>query len=118
MSNKTNGAVNRYIVSLNPSTRLFSGDVFTIQFPPSILLPDILDCSVDGGSYVLQLSCAKLVDQQVRYTFIDVDSSHEPGTTLLINMGGVRNPISLRPTAPFDKMALLATGLYPMADYK
>ena len=62
MTNSTNGATSDYVVSVTPMTSVFTGDVFTIRFPPEIIIPSILECSRHEDSYILEITCTRAVN--------------------------------------------------------
>jgi hypothetical protein len=93
--NKTNGAITDYKVSFKPTVPLLHNDIFTVFFPPEIVVPrdplcsadkclTSITCSGELGKIIVQFSepCAEL-DVEVAFT-----------------LSGIKNPPSLIPSSP------------------
>ena len=98
-TNKTNGAESRYIITIVPSTLIVDGDIFSVTFPPEIMLPSWLDCSTDYYQMILALECQRIEDSTVQFKLAQVDNTllrQEVEFNLILENG--LNSASLRPT--------------------
>lgn len=119
MQNRTNGAYGDYIISVTPASTVYTDDVFTIKFPPEIVLDEIPECSRHTDSYILEIECVKYDDQLVEFTFIGVDTAAAAdGDSFSLTIHNARNPLSLRPTGAFSEIYMSAAGLYNMSIYE
>jgi len=103
VENQTNGAITTYLITITPSTQVHSFDVFTIDFPEQLMLPFGMHCGsrsqLLGGA-----TCIKIGDRRVEITLLDVSKELTSGKAFTVEVVGVKNAPSLRPTSAFENM--------------
>ena len=60
MSNLTNGAITSYTLQIVSTTSIHGGDLFTIQFPPEIIVPLGVKCKSGNIATVTALDCNRM----------------------------------------------------------
>lgn len=102
-----NGAITSYIISVVPSTKVEPGDLLEIQFPPEVALPVTMDCEIasDSKLFIYEIDCFKKDDSMVQILLKETSKFLIAGTGFQIYVNNVRNPVSLRPTSSYSKIA-------------
>jgi len=106
MANKTNGVRTQYTIMITPSTQVHDYDVFTIEFPEELSLPDAMECGTADPELVLAVSCTN-PDRPGGTVEIELTSVSEnlvEGTAFRLTVDDVQNAPSTAPTSDFTSM--------------
>jgi len=103
VQDKTNGAITTYFIKITPSTQVHSFDIFTIDFPKELMLPFGMHCG-SLSDLVGDATCIKIGERRVEITLLDVSKELTSGIEFELEVVGVKNAPSLRPTSPFTNM--------------
>jgi len=104
VEDKRNGAITNYIIKITPSTQVHNFDVFTIDFPKELVLPDpSTKCGhtiARGNKEMCCRSLSKLVGnvpchrannqgQRVEITLLEVSKELKSGKVFAVMLEGV-----------------------------
>ena len=106
MANKTNGVRTQYTIMITPSTQVHDDDVFTIEFPEELNLPDEMHCGTADPGLVLAVSCTN-PDRPGGTVEIELTTVSEDlleGTAFRLTVDDVQNAPSRAPTGDFQSI--------------
>lgn len=102
----TNGASTTYTIRVIPSSYIYTGDQFQIEFPKELRLNPNIVCDVGAASraYMRKISCLRVGTRGVHFLILDMSTDFKPGIVLEFTVSLVINAISLRPTSSFKNI--------------
>jgi len=110
MANLTNGAITSYTLQIVSTTLIQNGDLFTIRFPPEILVPLGVTCASGDTAKATALACSRMKENSVQIVLGQVDENRRgqaAGAPLVFLIHGVQNAPSLRPSKSFTDMVFI-----------
>ena len=75
MANLTNGAITSYTLQIVSTTLIQNGDLFTIRFPPEILVPLGVTCASGDTAKATALACSRMKENSVQIVLGQVDEN-------------------------------------------
>ena len=106
MSNKTNGAITKYTISMVPSTIIKDGDLIDIVFPKELVLPFEIKCS-STSEFVISFTCTNLQANKVQFKLTELNPTLKIGDEITLSVDNVQNSVSLRPSSSFKNITII-----------
>lgn len=106
VEDETNGAETMYSIQVKPSSLIYSGDLFQIEFPEQIGLSANIVCGIGDliESPLRKISCQRVGARGVHFLILDIDPDREAGELLEFTVKHVINSISTRPSSSFKNI--------------
>lgn len=106
MDDQRNGAVTTYTIRIIPSVKIYTNDIFKLDFPKELGLVAKPKCDIGdkARTTLRKISCERIGDRGVQFNILKIDDSHEAGIALELTISEVRNPYSTRPTSNFNNI--------------